>query len=289
MKTPSHPSNILFKIFRTVVILIILTTAAGCGTTNQPALTNTQEIIPTSPPPTATNPPPPTDTPQPTDTPVPTDTATPLPTDTPTPDLKATEAFVATRAADQLILDIKAQLKEFGFTTDKGYLGWAQTEPQTITLSTFGDYFYTPFAEDLVASDFILRTDITWKTDGLVLCGLKFRSEPNFDTGAQYSFLYERISGFPAWAIEYYKDGDFVNTISDVKFSNAINMDNGATNNLLLAAEGNKFTLFVNDQKLGSYYDWSKLRSDGRFAFQGLQEKGPSTCSFNNTWVWMLK
>ena len=148
---------------------------------------------------------------------------------------------------------------------------------------------YTPFAEDLVASDFILSTEITWQTEGLIMCGLIFRSEPNLEVGAQYSFLYMRLSGLPAWAIEYYKDEVFVTSVTTVKFSSAIDMDNGATNNLILAAEGNKFTLIINGEKMGSFYDWSSLRQDGKFAFQGVQEAGPSTCTFANTWIWTLK
>jgi hypothetical protein len=194
-----------------------------------------------------------------------------------------------TQQAEQVMADVKSQLEEFGFPTDSGYLGWAQAAPESIPLATYGDYFYSPFAEHLVATDFVLRTDITWETEGLVMCGLMFRSEPNFKTGAQYSFIYLRISGLPAWAIEYYDDGKFVSTISDIKFSSAINMDNGATNNLVLAAEGNKFTLFINNERVGNFYDWSEQRVDGKFAFQALQEAGPSTCTFSNTWVWILE
>jgi hypothetical protein len=289
MRKESVTPNALHRILSVLCVFIIILMTVGCGTTSQPTPTVAQQVVPTSAPPTSTNTPALTETPLPTDTPVPTDTPTPLPTDTATPDLQATQAFIATQAADQLIVDIKAQLKEFGFPTDVGHLGWAQTEPETITLSTYGDYFYTPFAEDLTASDFILRTDVTWETEGLVMCGLIFRSEPNFEKGAQYSFLYLRISGLPAWAIEYYDNGDFVSTVTDVKFSSAIDMKNGAMNNLILAAEGNKFTLFINGDRVGSFFDWSSERTDGKFAFQGTQEKGPSTCTFNNTWVWMLK
>lgn len=272
-----------------LLVISVMFMIVGCGGAGQPAAVTTQETIPTSPAPTTTFTPEPTETPVPTNTPIPTDTATPPPTDTATPDLAATQAFEATRIADQLAMDIKAQLAEYNLPSDVGHLGWAQTNPETISMETYGDYFYSPFAEDLVASDFVLSTDITWETEGLVMCGLMFRSEQNFETGAQYSFLYLRISGLPAWAIEYFKNGEFVNTVSDIKFSSAIDMENGATNNLILAAEGNKFTLIINGERVGSFYDWSSRRMDGRFAFQGQQETGPSTCQFNNTWVWMLK
>ncbi len=289
MHQKSTSRNSFRKLVSQLLVICMMFLVIGCGSAGQPAAVTTQEVVATSPPPSATLPPPPTDTPMPTETPVPTDTPTPLPTNTATPDFAATQAFEATRVADQLIADIKAQLAEYKLPSDVGHLGWVQTEPEIISMQTYGDYFYSPFAEDLTASDFVLSTDITWETEGLVMCGLMFRSEPNFETGAMYSFLYLRISGLPAWAIEYIKDGQFVSTISDIKFSKAINLENGATNKLILAAEGNKFTLIVNNERVGSFYDWSSLRMDGKFAFQGQQETGPSTCTFNNTWIWMLK
>ena len=289
MFAKSFHGEIFAKTSRIITLIIVLVMVAGCGTLSQPTPTNTPQPTATNPPPTFTYTPVPTNTPLPTDTPVPTDTPTPLPTNTPTPDLQATRAFEATRVAEQVLLDVQAQLTEFGFPTDVGYLGWVQEETVAIDLDTYGEYLYAPFAEDLVASDFILRTDITWDTEGLIYCGLMFRSEPNFATGAQYSFLYLRLSGLPAWAIEYYDEGRFVSSVTEVKFSDFIDMDNGATNNLTLAAEGNKFTLFVNQQRVGSFYDWSNNRMDGQFAFQALQEAGPSTCTFENTWIWMLK
>jgi hypothetical protein len=163
--TKSSNLGIFTKITRGLTLFIVLSMVAGCGSLGQPAATNTPEPTATNPPPTATYTLVPTNTPLPTDTPtytpVPTDTPTPLPTSTATPDLQATRAFEATRAAEQILVDIQAQLAEFGFPTDIGHLGWIQEESEEITLSTYNEYRYTPFAEDLVASDFILRTDIT--------------------------------------------------------------------------------------------------------------------------------
>jgi hypothetical protein len=45
----------------------------------------------------------------------------------------------------------------------------------------------------LAASDFVLKSDITWEsTSGLVTCGFFFRSEENLDVGKQY--IYEMIA-----------------------------------------------------------------------------------------------
>lgn len=278
----------------TIAILILILAvglSTGCSMiAPQPTPTNT--AVPTS---TVTVTPVPTSTPTPTYTPIPTDTPTPLPTDTPTPtytstpDRPATQAAQATQTAEVIVSEIKAQLEKIEVPTDTGSLGWVQDYPIDISLDTYGQYHYRPFAEKLVAADFVLKTDITWDTKGLIFCGLLFRSDADFNYGSHYQFLDMRFSGLPGWAIEFFKDGRFVTSITQVKFSDAINMENGGVNTLILIAEGNKFTVFINDHRLGSYYDYSELANKGYFAFVAAQEAGPSTCTFENTWVWVLK
>jgi hypothetical protein len=57
----------------------------------------------------------------------------------------------------------------------------------------------------------------------------------------------------------------------------------------MLIAESEKFTLYINDTRAGSFYDYSKNMLEGYFAFSAWQESGESTCTFDNTWVWALK
>jgi hypothetical protein len=118
---------------------------------------------------------------------------------------------------------------------------------------------------------------------------MMFRSESNIETGQYYLFAFLRLSGAPAWDIEFYKDGRYSANITGLKYATAIKLQNGATNNIIIIAEGNKFTVYINSQRIGTFYDYSELRIDGRFAFAAVQETGESTCKFENSWVWLLK
>ncbi|HNT25079.1 MAG TPA: hypothetical protein PKM21_11975 [Anaerolineales bacterium] len=106
--------------------------------------------------------------------------------------------------------------------------------------------------------------------------------------GSQYRFLSLRLSGLPAWAINYYDLGLYQTSIWQ-STAPGIDMDNGATNRLVLWAEGDKFNIYINDNRVGTYYDYSKKATEGYFAFMANQESGQSTCSYENTWVWVLK
>ena len=66
-------------------------------------------------------------------------------------------------------------------------------------------------------------------------------------------------------------------------------LENGTTNGYILVAEGEKFTVYINDQRIGSFFDFNKTRSEGYFAFTAYQESGRGSCTFDNTVVWLLK
>ena len=100
--------------------------------------------------------------------------------------------------------------------------------------------------EKLTAGDFILKSDVTWDATGLLLCGAIFRSEPNLEKGKQYQFMFLRFSGLPAWAIEVHEFGQFRNSPTKAKFSDALDLSNGATNQFVLAVQNDHFTLYLN-------------------------------------------
>ena len=110
--------------------------------------------------------------------------------------------------AEQLA-GIKSEIEEIGYSTDTGELGWVQTEAVEILVD---DYMITrmhTFGDNLIANDFILKTEITWEsTSGLAGCGLIFRSEPNFVKGEQYELAFLRLSGLPVWFLMYADDGE---------------------------------------------------------------------------------
>lgn len=247
--------------------------------TSTPAPTQTQPATPTFNP---------TNTPSPTNTLAPTDT--PAPTETPTPDLAATDAAIATLAAQSLNDSLNQELENLGYTPDSGHVGWIQTYSDEITLDSYNEAIYIPFAEDLSASDFILKTEITWEsTSGLAGCSLIFRSEPDIQNGEQYIFETLRLTGLPGWDIIYIKYNQVQKNVTGFLTAGAINQEQGSTNKYVLIAEGEKFTLYVNGERIGSYYDFSKSRLEGQFAFLGWQESGESVCTYENTWVWLLE
>jgi len=236
-------------------------------------------------PPTATLvPPTATSTPESTDTPEPTATATS------TPDKTATALAEATQAAEVIIGEIGKELETVGLSADTGYLLWAQDEPVAVDLDEYQEWTNDPFAEGLPASDFVLKSDITWEsTSGLITCGFFFRSEKNIDEGKQYVYEMIRLSGAPQYAISFMEYGQYQKSISNVHTNSAIQQEQNSTNKVVLIAEGEKFTLYINDIRAGSFFDYSKSMLEGFFAYSAWQESGESTCTFADTWVWALK
>jgi hypothetical protein len=272
------------KLFVLITVLCLALGACTSAATSQPPTATSQP--PTS---VSTDTPVPTDTPEPTATPVPTSTPTPEPTVTSTPDRAATKAAEATQAAEQAMALIQEDLDKIDQTLPAGSLGWLQKESQSIEMDGGGQWIYDPFAENLVANDFILKSDITWDSSGgLAICGFFFRSESNFEQGEQYIFEMLRLSGMPAWDIALMKYGDYTKAITNVRTAGAINQDKGATNEIILIAQDGEFTLYINDQRIGQFYDYTESRSDGYFAFNGSQESGETICQFDNTWVWLI-
>jgi hypothetical protein len=97
-----------------------------------------------------------------------------------------------------------------------------------------------------------------------------------------------RFSGLPAWAIELHEFGQFRNTPSKVQYSDSIDQGNGGTNQFVLIAQDEQFNLYLNNVSQGRYFDYSKQRMDGAFAFLGLQQSGEGSCEFENSWIWSL-
>ena len=246
---------------------------AGCG--GIPALN-----------PTATFTPLPTDTPAPTLTPTPTHTPTPVPTST--PDAAATQAAQATQAAEEVLKELDMFLGEkSGIDYKAGHVLWRQSEPVTISMAG-PEESYSEVGSDIAAGDFVLKSEVTWEATGLLGCGAIFRSEPSIKDGKQYKFLFLRFSGLPAWAIEVHQYGQFSNSPTDVRFSNVLDMDNGATNQFILVARDNEFTVYMNRNREGRYFDYSSQRMEGLFAFFGSQAGGDGRCVFENSWIWSL-
>jgi hypothetical protein len=266
MKT--HPAA-YFLIFAGMVIII----GMACST-----------AIPffSKPTPTATE----TSSPTPSCTP----SLTPSPTYTATKDLQATMAARNTMQMDAKIAKVKARFDKLGISIDTGYLGWYQEHLLSLLVNKPDEWNPQIIGDNLTASDFVISSDVTWGTTSLVECGLIFRAEPNLKYGKQYQFSYLRISGLPAWVITFSKEFTIQNAITgDVKFAQALNMENNSTNEIVMVVQGNRFDVYINDVYQGVYYDYNKQASEGQFAAYAAQDAGQSRCIFENTIIWVYK
>lgn len=229
----------------------------------------------------------PTNTPRPTNTPTATSTPTPTPTRTPTPDLTATAQaqIVATAAAQTALID--AELQKYGLSTNEGHLGWMH-DPLMIKVDTYMEDKIDVDYPDYSAADFVLQTDVTWEgTGGIAGCGLLLRAEPDFEKGAQYRLFLARLAFRPLWDIEYYKYGRFQsNVMGQVLDAPMLNDKSGDTNRFIVIAQGDKLTVYANGDKMGSAIDGRLER--GIVAFYAWQESGENTCTFTNSWLWVL-
>ncbi len=235
-----------------------------------------------------------TSTPVPTQTSMPTSTSTPLPTDTPTPvptstpDKTATAAAGSTAAAQTVLDELDKLLGETDIPYKNGHLEWQQVKPLLVSLKGPG-WDYVEVDENLIGKNFILKSDVTWEASGIILCNAIFRAEPDLEKGEQYKFSYLRLSGLPAWEIGVYENGRFKNSFTKTHFSDAINMDNRATNQVVIIAQDEQITLYINGIRQGRYFDYSKQRMEGVFGFSANQDSGQGSCNFKNSWVWALE
>jgi hypothetical protein len=228
----------------------------------------------------------PTDTPLPTLTSLPTDSPTPEPTST--PDLAATAAVQSTSAAQTVLGELDSLLRDTDIPYQNGHLEWQQGKPLMVSLKG-PSWDYVEIDDDLVGKNFILKTDLTWEATGILVCSAIFRSDPDLEQGKQYRFSTLRFSGLPAWEIAVFEYSRLKSKISKTQFSDAINLKNGATNQLVLVAQGSQFDVYINDVHQGRYYDTSNQLTEGNFAFSGEQDSGKGSCKFENSWIWTLE
>jgi hypothetical protein len=278
---------------RLIALALVLALAlAACGNQGTPA-EPTSTPIPVADTPEPTSTPAPTSTPQPTSTPtpLPTETPTESPTDTPspTPDILKQLEAEATQQADEIVATIAPELEKLGLSVEDGYLAWSSTEPEDIRLFDYNATRFSEIGDGLNLGDFILFTDVTWEsTEGFLTCGVIFRAEPEITKGEYYLFQALRLSGLPAWDIEFW-DGNqlLVNVTGHTQTNKTINQAQGATNSYMLAVQGDKMTVYANGTRLRTQYD--KRRAEGLPAFFAWQNSGESTCTFSNGWIWALK
>jgi hypothetical protein len=250
--------------------------------------------IPRTPTPTATIALTKTATPMPTATqtvtPSPQPSLTPSPTLAPSRTSQLTKTIEAMDAKTALAMAIRIvdDLEPLGLTTDQGRLGWFQTRQEEIDLYEPKVYSVLSPDQTVTASNFIFSSEITWESSGgLAGCGLVFRVAGDLIRGEQYHLLTIRLSGFPGWGIEYWKDGYWQSTLNGrAMTSKAIDQSQGSTNQIVLVADGGTFTVYANGERLGRVL--GPVLKEGKLGFIGFQDSGTTTCLFDNSWIWIL-
>lgn len=221
---------------------------------------------------------------------VPAATATLQPTDTPlpTPNKTATAGALATATADAVLAQIDAELQNYELSTKDGHLGWIH-EPVTLTVSSHLDGKSTVDYPDLKVTDFVVHSDITWESSsGLAGCGFLLRSESSdLNKGKQYQFFIMRRAFSPLWDIEYYQNGVYQGNVLWLTDAPSLDFDSGGVNQVTVIVQKNFMTGYANGQKLGRGVD-NRLKQ-GVTAFLAWQESGETTCTFTNSWLWVLK
>lgn len=249
-----------------LISLVLILLLAGCSTPLQPVAT-------TTPGPSATQ--------------IPTDTSTPdpTPTFTSTPDRVA----IATNAAEVVINQFRAEMGDHGISTESGYLGWVQDTPIKLNLVGGEGVEYRILADGLETGDFILKSDITWNALGdlWITCGLAFRAGSQLNDGEHYEFQMVGNTPMPAWEIKFWDGMKFVAT-SGGQSSGALNPASGATNQVIIVAEGNDFTMLINGE-VERVNDPESRRSGGRFGVFGSHNTGNLSCEFENTIIWVYR
>lgn len=262
----------------TAILTLIVMLVSGCG--GQSALdqagTMVAQTVAAAPP---------TETPLPTDTLLPPITLTPKPTTTPI------TALTATIEAANVLSELDVYVgQNSGFPYREGHLAWRQTKPVILEMSgpQKDAGILQAIGDNINAKNFIFKSTVTWNASGILICGLVFRAE-DLNKGQQHQFYFYRLSGLPAYKIDVYDFGRFKNTISDVRFSEEINSDNDASNEFVLIAQNEQFTVFINGNNDGQFYDESQQRrEDGLVAFLAWQDSGKGSCIFENSWLWIL-
>lgn len=228
----------------------------------------------------------PTGRPLPTSTPIPIETPKPFPTVTPN------IAWTTTVDAMSVLSELDVRIgSNSGVPYDAGHLAWRQMERVTIEMSgpQKDAGILQLVGESINAGNFIFKSNVTWNASGVLICGLAFRAEEDLVKGKQYQFYFYRFSGLPAYKIDVYDFGRFKNTITDVKFSDGVNDKNGSSNEFVLTAQDEKFTVYINGKRQGEFFDSSKQLKEGRLAFLAWQDSGKGSCSFDNSWVWVTE
>lgn len=251
--------------------------------------------------PTDTATPLPTETPTTTFTPTFTETATPTetatatptvtPSETPTLEPSATTAAVI-NATPQVISssfnppqsigtgDFNDVLRQLGIAPDNGSLGGELAEMK-IDLTGKDNWIQWEPIDEGTYGNFVAQTTLHWGPGAEEdYCGFRFRGD---DENSLYTIQIDRFGNM--WFVGK-QNNNWGDTLTGN--GNAIRVGTSDTNELVLLALGDVFTLYINGQNSGQFQD-SALANGQVSVLAGTYENSDETfCEFTNSKVWRL-
>lgn len=250
------------------------TPTATATATNTPTATLTHTPTATD---TATNTPTATatETPSPTHTPSPTPRATDTPTATPRP------LVVSGGLPQQIRTDLQADiLADLGVTADNGEEA-DYSESTTVDLTGEDDLIQWQSFEGTY-SDFVAKTTIGWGPGATEdYCGFRFRGNDNTEL-----YLVEIDRNGNVW-FEYKINDEWQQALSGD--GSNVRVERDATNEMVLVALGDTFTVYINGQYAAQFTD--DAHPDGLVSLMAgtYDESDETFCTFTDSWVWSLE
>lgn len=167
-----------------------------------------------------------------------------------------------------------------GFDPQRGVVLDYQPGPVTLVLNQNDNRGgYAPIKGDV--SDFVLHTDVVWG-ESSHQCEVYSRTT---DGGGYDIFLRSDGAVVAGWL-----DNGTWRFLGEAS-SQAINTAPGARNNLVVAARGTRYTVYVNGQQVLTFEHAGEPR--GGVYLWAWDAKGPNaapveSCSYSETWLWAL-
>jgi len=184
---------------------------------------------------------------------------------------------------------VNAELVKYGIDPALGHVAWVMKDPYELDGGGYATGWFRPIQELGVLKDFVVQSEITWDTSGgLAGCAYIFRGPDDWDVkiGDLYDLSIIRLQFAPVWMIDYFKDGRWEYTLPGMAGVTSSNIEDEkmSKNILTLDARGPMFTVYLNGVKERTIEN-GKI-TEGRLAFEVVQNSGTSYCKFENGWVW---
>lgn len=164
-------------------------------------------------------------------------------------------------------------------TTTSGAVIW-QSKELILEYSGEGAIYQST---ESAPTDFVFFSSVMWDSPDteFTACGFFFRSN---NQNSNYASLLRRNGNALLWrmvptGVERWLASEFIQ---------GINKANNGTNKLILIVQGNRFVFLVNDTVV--YYGTDNVYATGYVGIMtGAGPNGANTCTFRDSWLWVIK